>query len=406
MPATPAAPLPQDAAALADIRNALAGYMAALDENAAHKREWLAQQESLVFIAHHWLTRLIDYGLERDAIFMAATLGDVQGIVLATGGLGERARAAFGADSPLAKIHPLFPPRLDAPPAPPALPDGLIPAPIVAPEPEAPAPKTPWWKPGWLEKKTEAVETPHAARQRKRQEWHDTQNDITALQSERHYYVDSLMEWMGNTLASETAPASEMHSYQNPKRIAELAAADHAEEMKKIARDLQQRVVLYTGLATLLDDQRIVEFAAMLPELFAKPDTAVARQLRDVFLQDYQAVSFAEIALTKVTHRDDQMILFRAALENEPELKFTGLKKRGEILDRIREETDKKHKPLDGKALRLARKKLDEMEAAREDGVKRRRPQPVTLADLFNAAIDAIEESLARRKSAAPAPRR
>ncbi len=403
---TPAAPLPQDLAALDDIRTSLAGYLAALDDNAARKRTWLQEHEALIFIAHHWLDRIIMSGLEHDAIYMAASLGEVQGIVLATAGLGERAREKFGDNSPLGKRHPIFPPRLDLPVIPPELPDGLIPAPVVTPDPVAPAPGKPWWKPDWLQKTSQEKETPHAARQRKRQEWQQTQNDITALQSERHYYVDSLMGWMGDALVSENADHAQMQSYQNPKRIAELAAIDHTHDLQKDLRDLQKRVKLYADFTSLLDDQRIGEFTRILPELFAKPDTAFMRQIREVFLQDYQAVSFAEIALTKVKNRDDQLLLFRAALELEPELKFTGLKKRGEILDRIREETEKKHKPLDDKALRLARKKLDEMEAAREDGVKRRRPQPVTLADLFNAAIDALEESLTRRKAAPPAPRR
>lgn len=400
---TNAAPLPQDAAALHDIRDSLARYMAALDERAAQQRNWLHQHESLLLIAHHRLGLFVGQGMEWDAIYMAEILGDAGGIVLATDGLAGRAREAFGADSKLLRPRPLLPKYLSDPVAMPDLPDGLIPAPVVAPEPEPPSPGRKWWKPGWLSKKPdENIETPHAARQRKRQEWQDAQDQITALQSDRHYYVDSLMDWVGDALAADQADDAQMRGYRNPRKIAQLAAQDHAAETAQDIAAMQLRMALYTNLATLIDTQHIAEFAASLPILFEQPDTAFMRQIRDTLLQDYQVVSFAELALTKVKNRDDQWLLFKTALEHEPELKFTGLKKRGEILDRIREETEKKHHPLSEKALRLARKKLDAMEDMREEGVKRR-PQPVTLADLFNAAVDVIEEAISRRRDAARA---
>lgn len=404
MTPTPA-PLPQDAAALGDIRDTLARYMAALDDRAAQQRDWLQAHEAVFMIAHHRLGLFIDQGMEFDAIYMAELLGDRATFVLGTGDLEMRARDAFGADTKLLRPRPSSPQALRDPVPMPDLPDGLIPAPIVVAEPES-APEKKWWKPGWLSKKPdENIETPHAARQRKRQEWQEARDQITALQSDRHYYVDSLMDWVGNTLASESTDDAQMQGYQNPRRIAALAAQDHAAAMARDTAAMQQRMMLYTSLATYIDTQAVTEFAATLPILFEKPDTAIMRQLRETLLQDYQVVSFAELALTKIKNRDDQLLLFRAALEVEPELKFTGLKKRGEILDRIREETEKKHKPLSDKALRLARKKLDAMEDAREDGVKRRRPQPVTLADIFNAAMDVIEDAFVRRRDAPVAPR-
>lgn len=401
-----AAPLPQDAAALRGIHDALAGYMAALDDRAAQQRDWLQKNETLFMIAHHRLGLFVGQNMERDAVYMAELLGDGAAFVMATDGLAARAREAFGADSQLLRPRHMFPPQLrDAVPVP-DLPDGLIPAPIIAPEPEPPAPDKKWWKPGWMSKKhAENIETPHTARQRKRQEWQDAQDRITALQSDRHYYVDSLMDWVGDALAAENADDARMEGYRNPRRIAELAAQDYARETSQDIAAMQQRITLYTHLATFIDTQAIAEFTATLPVLFAQPDTAAMRRMRDTLLQDYQVVSFAELALTKVKDRDSQWLLFKAALEYEPELKFTGLKKRHEILDRIREETEKKHSPLNEKALRLARKKLDAMEDMREEGVKRRRPQPLTLADIFNAAVDVIEEALNRRRPAAPRPR-
>ncbi len=399
------APLPQDAAALSDIRDNLARYMAALDDRAAQQRDWLQAHEAVFLIAHHRLGLFIGQGMETDAIYMAELLGDRAAFVLGTGDLAMRARDAFGAGTKLLRPRPLFPQALRDPVPVPDLPEGLIPAPVVAAEPE-PVPEKKWWKPGWLSKKPdETVETPHAARQRKRQEWQDAQDEITALQSDRHYYVDSLMDWVGDALASEKTDDAQMQGYQNPRRIAALAAQDHAAEIARDIDAMQQRMMLYTSLAHYIDTQAVTEFAAALPILLEKPDTAVMRQLREALLQDYQVVSFAELALTKIKNRDDQLLLFRTALEHEPELKFTGLKKRHEILDRIREETEKKHNPLSDKALRLARKKLDTMEDMREEGVKRRRPQPVTLADLFNAAVDVIEEAINRRRGAPVAPR-
>lgn len=400
------APLPQDAAALHDIRDSLARYMAALDERAELQRNWLQQHETVFLIAHHRLDLFIGQNMEWDAIYLAELLGDAGGIVLATGGLAGRARETFGADSKLLRPRSLFPQHLRAPVPMPGLPDGLIPAPVIAPEPEAQAPGKKWWKPGWLSKKPdENTETPHAARQRKRQEWQDAQDQITALQSDRHYYVDSLMDWVGDGLVSDKPDDAQMRGYQNPRKIAQLAAQDHAAETAQDIAAMQQRMALYTSLATLIDTQHIAEFAASLPILFEQPDTAFMRRIRDTLLQDYQVVSFAELALTKVKNRDDQWLLFKTALEHEPELKFTGLKKRGEILDRIRVETEKKHNPLNEKALRLARKKLDAMDDMREEGVKRRRPQPVTLVELFNVAVEVIEDAIHRRRAAPPVSR-
>lgn len=402
----PAAPLPQDAAALAQVRDSLAGYLDALDTRAAHQREWLDAGEAVFMIAHHRLGLFMGQNMEWDAIYMAEMLGDAGGIVLATGGLAELARETFGADSKLLRPRHLFPQHLREPVPLPDLPDGLIPAPVVAPEPEPPAPDKKWWKPGWLSKKPDDnIETPHAARQGKRQEWQDAQDRITALQSDRHYYVDSLMDWVGDALASDSADDAQMQGYQNPRKIAALAAQDHAAETARDIAAMQQRMVLYTTLATYIDTQSITEFAAALPILFEKPDTAFMRQLRETLLQDYQVVSFAELALTKVKNRDNQWLLFKAAMEHEPELKFTGLKKRHEILDRIRAETEKKHNPLNEKALRLARKKLDTMEDMREEGVKRQRPQPLTLADIFNVAVDVIEDAIKRRRASPPVNR-
>ena len=402
---TSAAPLPQDAAALLDIRDSLARYMGALDDRAAQQRDWLEKHETLLLIGHHRLGLFIGQGMEWDAIYMAEILGDAGGIVLATDGLADRARDAFGPDTKLLRPRALFPKHLSEPVPIPDLPDGLIPVPVVVAEP-ASAPDKKWWKPGWLSKKAdETIETPHAVRQRKRQEWQDAQDQITALQSDRHYYVDSLMDWVGNALVTNEAHEAQMQGYQNPRKIAALAAQDHAAEIAKDVAAMQQRMTLYTTLATLIDNQRIFEFTAALPILFEKPDTAVTHRLRETLLQDYQVVSFAELALTKVKNRDDQWQLFKSALEHEPELKFTGLKKRHEIVDRIREETEKKHNPLNEKALRLARKKLDTMEDMREDGVKRHRPQPVTLAELFNVAVEVIEDAIKRRRATPPVSR-
>jgi hypothetical protein len=398
---TPQSPLPQDAAALNDIRDNLARYMAALDDRAAQQRDWLEKHETLLLIAHHRLGLFVGQGMEWDAIYMAELLGEAGGMVLATGGMADRAREAFGADSKLLRPRSLFPKHLSDPVALPDLPDGLIPAPVIAPEPEPQAPGKKWWKPGWLSKQPdENIETPHAARQRQRQEWQDAQDRITALQSDRHYYVDSLMDWVGDALATDQPDDAQMRGYRNPRKIAELARDDHEADIRKDVAVMQQRMTLYSSLATLIDTQHIAEFTSALPILFEKPDNALMRRIRDTLLQDYQVVSFAELALTKVKDRDSQWLLFKTALEHEPELKFTGLKKRHEILDRVRAETEKKHNPLNEKALRLARKKLDVMEEMREEGIKRRRPQPVTLADLFNAAVDVIEEAINRRRDA------
>ncbi len=369
--------LPEDLTSLAQMRDQLSDYLNTLERNTDSVNGWLAKNQNKIIVGHHQLSRAVDGKDEKAALAALQTLGDASGFVLSLQDFSARGAKAFGAKSAFVKAvdniargvpaailedlpeltmpDPNAPlPQVVAPPAPPQ----------IAPEPED---SKKWWKPAsWFQKG--GAEEPNTEEESQRRideikrNWKLVRSELISLQSDRHYYIDSFMEWIGETLEPEKgvedpAAAKLMEKYQNPQYVIDLAVQDYAEVIDVKARQLREKALGYSDAAALIDQQRIAEFVASLPKLFPKPETNEARQQKDLLLQDFGVVSFAELALDRVKSRADQFLLLDAALKFEPEFKLKNNASKLDIFERILKETTAKD-PLDVRALKITLKKL------------------------------------------------
>ena len=180
------------------------------------------------------------------------------------------------------------------------------------------------------------------------------------------------MNWVGETLApapAAAAPATPnvdklMETYQNPQYVIDLARADYDLVINVKAQGVREKALEYSKTATLIDEQRIPEFAAMLPGLFPKIESNDTKQLKEFLLKDFGAVSFADLALNGVKDRAHQLLLLETALKYEPDFKVTGLATKREIFERILKETTAATDPLDTRAVKLA---LDKLKTGKKD---------------------------------------
>ncbi len=373
--------LPEDLSTLSQMRDQLSDYLNTLERNTDSVNAWLHKHQNSVIVGHHQLNRSVSLKNEKDALQALQDLGETAGFVLSMQDFKGQAEAAFGADSAVAKEiakHALGVPKAileDLPEI--KLPDANAPAAYVPPlpRPELPEPepekKRSVWNPAtWFGKserdEEEARKSAEAEAQRKIEEikrhWRLVRSELIGLQSDRHYYVDSFMDWVGETLSpqkeSETEAKKLMEKYQNPQFVIDLAVKDYAEVMEVKVGMVKNRALLYSQTAALIDEQRIQEFNALLPNLFPKPETSESKQLKQLLLQDYKVVSFAEMALDRVTKRDDQLLLLKTALTHEPDFKLSGLSAKTQVFERILKEVTSAQDPLDPSALSLTLKKL------------------------------------------------
>lgn len=373
--------LPEDLETLSQMRDQLSDYLSTLERNTDSVNAWLHKHQNSVIVGHHQLNRSVSLKNEKDALQALKDLGETAGFVLSMQDFKGQAEAAFGAESAVVKEiakHALGVPKAileDLPEI--KLPDQNAPAAYIPPLPQPELPeaepekKRSMWNPAtWFGKaereEEEARKNAEAEAQRKideiKRHWRLVRSELIGLQSDRHYYVDSFMDWVGETLAPQQADESEakklMEKYQNPQFVIDLAVKDYAEVMEVKVGMVKDRALLYSKTAALIDEQRIGEFAALLPALFPKSETSESKQLKELLLQDYKVVSFAEMALDRVTKRDDQLLLLKTALAYEPEFKLAGLNGKTQVFERILKETTAAQDPLDPSALSLTLKKL------------------------------------------------
>ncbi|MCC7038623.1 MAG: hypothetical protein IT560_15145, partial [Alphaproteobacteria bacterium] len=373
--------LPEDLQTLSQMRDQLSDYLNTLERNTDSVNAWLHKHQNSVIVGHHQLNRSVSLKNEKDALQALKDLGETAGFVLSMQDFKGQAEAAFGADSAVVKEiakHALGVPKAileDLPEI--KLPDQNAPAAYIPPLPQPELPeaepekKRSMWNPAtWFGKaereEEEARKNAEAEAQRKideiKRHWRLVRSELIGLQSDRHYYVDSFMDWVGETLAPQKADDSEakklMEKYQNPQFVIDLAVRDYAEVMEVKVGMVKDRALLYSKTAALIDEQRIGEFAAMLPALFPKSETSESKQLKELLLQDYKVVSFAEMALDRVAKRDDQLLLLKTALAYEPEFKLAGAAVKTQVFERILKETTAAQDPLDASALSLTLKKL------------------------------------------------
>ena len=374
--------LPQDLETLSLMRDQLSDYLNTLERNTDSVNSWLQKHQNSVIVGHHQLNRSVSQKDEKGALQALRDLGETAGFVLSMQNFKGQAEAAFGADSAVVKEiakHGLGVPKAileDLPEI--KLPDeNTAPAAYIPPLPQPeiadaePEKKRSVWNPAtWFGKaereEEEARKSAEAEAQRKiddiKRHWRLVRSELIGLQSDRHYYVDSFMDWVGETLAPQKADEAEaqklMEKYQNPQFVIDLAVKDYAEVMDVKVGMVKERALLYSKTAALIDEQRITEFAALLPALFPKSETSESKQLKELLLQDYKVVSFAEMALDRVTSREDQLLLLKTALAHEPDFKLAGLGSKTQVFERILKEVTSVQDPLDASALSLTLKKL------------------------------------------------
>lgn len=372
LPPTEPFRLPEDLGTLSQMRDQLGDYLTTLERNTDSVNAWLAASQNGIIIGLHQLNRAIAERKEQDAVAALTRLGDAAGFVLTIQDFRSLAETSFGRDGAFAQavaaIEPGFPkkileelpeiklpgadaPAIAAPPPPPPPP----------PEPQKPASKKKWWSPGtWFEGDDDGAANAEEEAQRRideiKRHWRLVRSELISLQSDRHYYIDSFMDWVGETLAPEGGAedpdaAKLMEKYQNPQVVIDLALRDYAEVMEVKAGQLRDRALLYSKTAALVDEQRIAEFSAMLPALFPKTETAETAQVKALLLQDYGVASFAEMALDRTARRDEQLLLLKTALVHENEFRLSGLSTPAQHFERVLRETLMAQDPLDSEAL-------------------------------------------------------
>src|SRR5690606_34563792 len=128
-------------------------------------------------------------------------------------------------------------------------PVAIVPVANAPAEPEQP--KKGFWSSvsGWFKGKDpeeEAREQEAAVRR----QWRNVRSELVSLQSDRHYYIDSFMDWVGENLEPEnpgTPPAAAlMEQYQNPQYVIDLAQRDYAEVNEGKTRRLAEQSLNYS----------------------------------------------------------------------------------------------------------------------------------------------------------------
>lgn len=365
------------------MRDQLSDYLSTLERNTDAVNAWLDANRADILLANHRLTRAISQDKNaQEAMRLIKEMGDAAGFVLglqdfralATTALGQGAQdldaliAATPAGLPARILEKL--PDLRAPSA------AEMAAPVVAPatlsDEEREAARAKWWNPGsWFGKSEEQLQAEAQAESARKiadikRHWGLVKAELISLQSERHYYIDSFMDWIADTMQPEGTPKSEadaareMLTYQNPQRVIDLAHEDYGRVVHGKAQALCAQARAYCTLAACIDEQDIETFAEKLPALFPVADTPESLLTRTLLLKDFGVASFAELALERVKNREDQMILLKAALALEPAFTLSGASSPADVFERIVTETTAKD-PLGTAALAFT---LDALKSA------------------------------------------
>lgn len=415
--------LPEDVTTLSQMRDQLSDYLNTLERNTDAINLWLQKNQPQLIMGYHRLVRAVKYQKdEQEALKTLAAFGDAAGFVLSVSDFATLSDAAFGANSTLSqeirKSQVGVPPKileelpeikLPDPNAPPR----VIVAPPPPPEPEKEPEKKKWWQPsGWFKKDNKpagpdpeevAAEESRRAEELRRH-WRLVRGELISLQSDRHYYIDSFMNWVGETLAPASGTATPnvdklMETYQNPQHVIDLARSDYDLVINVKAQGVRDKAAAYSQTASLIDEQKIADFVALMPALFPKTETNETKQLKEFLLQDFGVASFADMALTRVKSRADQLLLFETALKYEPEIKLTGLSAKRDIFEYIFAQTTDANDPLDSRAIKLA---LDKMKTGRGDdladliGLKSGAPKTVfeRVVDRFKSSATAVRTAM------------
>jgi hypothetical protein len=137
---------------------------------------------------------------------------------------------------------------------------------------------------------------------RLRCETHALRDEILSLQGERHYYIDSFMDWAADMLTSGAADTV-MLQYQSPQQIIVYADADYAAAVETGIENIKAVSLRYAKLATALDRGDASAIAKHVSLAYCAPPTAESRLLHQVLLKDFKAGSLRDILKEKIPSR-------------------------------------------------------------------------------------------------------
>lgn len=378
--------LPQDLGRLTALRDQLSDYLATLERNTKAVSDWLAENEQIVVVQHHRLLRAVKNGNEAVAMDILANAGEAVGFMLDITDFRDLGVERFGANSTFVKMVdtaekgvpsylledlPQVDLTTEADVGAAILPQSL-------PQAPQPAKKTVWNKLFGTQSKEEK-EQQRQEEERKAQEermldyWRNVRSELISLQSDRHYYVDSFMDWVEAGLTSEkTLEEAEplLYSYQEPSYVIDLAQKDYAQVTEGRTQALREKTQAYSAIAALFDNKNVDGIIRHHKSL----DTRVSgKTYRDMLMSDphYQGSNLAEVALAYIDKREDQFKLFRHAIVHEKITFKNGVTKQDafeEILDEVLVSTN----PLNPQALSLIMGYIDAADAPEDYNAYRR----------------------------------
>jgi len=338
--------LPQDINALMALRDRLGEYLAAVERNTDAVNAWLSANRNKVILFYQQLDRALNNNDEVKAISLVSQMGDVAGFVLSLQDFRAKAETAFGKDNafqkavaaiadslPAALQEPL--PKIFASEEAPLL--NLLPDRLPVEQEE----QKKWWSSasGWFnreEKKREEHERELRRRLRV------VKAEILGLQSDRHYYIDSFMDWVADTMAPETfdengdAPdtRAQMLQYLDPVHIIGIAHADYREAVESKAKIMREAALEYSRIAGAIDRQDMAGIKEALKSVCPVTPTQDSELLKKLLLDDYQSASLNELILKHVKSRAGQAELLSAWLCASP-LAFSDAKTPLEIFEKF-----------------------------------------------------------------------
>ncbi len=336
---------PQDLRTLLALRD----YLVITGRNTAAANDWLAANENGIILFYQRLNRALNNRNEAKAISLLAEMGDLAGFVLGLQDFNAKAEAAFGKGSAFQKAAAAIPPGLPA-----GLQESL---------PEISSLDTDILsrieQDKQLLKIEESLKKPSLSvaswfhRKEKQQQelaldmrrqTHAVRDEILCLQSDRHYYIDSFMDWVADTLAPEmadengTAPDAgiKMLQYQNPLHIIGHADADHKTAVETKTAVLRDAALRYSRLAEAIDRQDAHDIFRLIDMVYPSVTTHDSKALQNILLQDYHAASLPEIILKQMRSKPSRDFLLQQLRYKVQagELAIPGLE-RESILQRI-----------------------------------------------------------------------
>lgn len=391
----PAAPqkfdLPEDLETLAAMRDQLGDYLAVLERNTDTVNDWLTEKQDEIILANHRLYRAIAVNKnDNQALTILSDMGDITGFVLSLQDFKTMAGETFGVGSELYKklnvSLPIMPAHLleELPVV--EKPDNTKKTAFLQKEatPEqidavaAPEAKKKggffsfnWLKRDKSDKKKEesAEDIARRKEEENRRKWIQVRSELISLQSERHYYIDSIFEQIGEKLApsgkyTKSEIAALADKYQDPQYVIDRAAEDYQTALTGRTEILRARASEYSSMAGALDRKEAKQAAKVIGDLFKDKGSPRSEKLRSLLLKDFDKESFADFAMTYITNRDDQFTLLEQALKNEKTFKLRKYKNREQLFNYILDEVTAPQSPLNIKALGMT---MDSIRAAEDE---------------------------------------